>query len=157
MLHLNSWRNAWLEHHLNPETGKHRLRFVNPNSAHRPIHGFACYEAVWGLSRRFYAVYGHNDRFVFQAGNERFDLTEGCTEIEFKALGWGAASRIVVKHDGAAIHHATFIHPLRTLSALDPTFDSLDAEVDHFFSFLSGNITEANWRNHVVALCTAAA
>lgn len=156
MLHLKSWGNAWIEHLLNPETGRHRLIFTNPNSKSKSFRGFACYEHVWGLGCRFYAVYGHNNRLIFQAGRRRWDLTEGCVEVDFKTVGRGAASRVRIKHNGAVIHQASFVHPLRALTTFDPTFDGLDAEASHFFLFLSNNIAKTQWKRYVLSLSAAA-
>ena len=152
MLRLSSWGNAWLEHHIDAETGLHKMRLSSGPPSLKEAYGFARYEPVWGVLWRFYAVYGHAGRFIFQAGMRRWDLTEGNVEVGFKAFARGAAARIVVRHNGDAIHQALLIHPFRTFDSLDPTFDDIDADQTHFFYFISKCIGEDRWRNNVIKL-----
>jgi len=157
MIFLESWGNAWTEHRLDPEIGAHRLRW---RPRHRSsVHGFGSYEPIVPLVwQRFYAVYCYNERLIFQAGRSKWDLTEGEVRTRFKMLFGGLASRLAVEHNGQVIHRAWLLHPLRALSMrVDPTFDAIDAENEHFLLFLGVRLPDVAWRKDFISWRSRAA
>jgi hypothetical protein len=110
---------------------------------------------VW---QRFYAVYCYNERLIFQAGRSKWDLTEGEVRTRFKMLFGGLASRLAVEHNGQVIHRAWLLHPLRALSMrVDPTFDAIDAENEHFLLFLGVRLPDVAWRKDFISWRSRAA
>ena len=158
MLRLQSWGSAWLSHLLDPVSGKHHLTLQNPHSPQATV-GFASYEPVmFGFWRRFYAAYGKNGRFIFQAGRDSWDLTDEEIHVDLKLLMKGLASSITIMRQAQVLHRTTLIHPFRALSSfIDPTYDSIDFQDHHFFSYLSNTLTSPDAKNHVAAKGSVAA
>ena len=56
------------------------------------------------------------------------------------------------------LHRATLFHPFRALrSFIDPTYDSIDFQDDHFFSYLSNTLTSQEAKEYVAAKGSGAA
>ena len=152
MLHLTAWGSAQIRYEL-PSPGKRPRIRLNRNGERANVDGLGSFQPMWYLLRRFYAVYALDDRFIFQAGRRFWDLTEGPVEARFYTMGFGIASGIALYHGGNLIHRAFLFHPARALFArLDPTYDFLEAESDHFFFFLRNQIHKDEWRRHICGL-----
>ncbi len=152
-IYLRAWGNAWILHNLDPQTGKHSWeKMIEPLQYGRPTHGFASIEPVFGLVARFYAVYAFEGRLYFQAGRRKWDITDA----EVRAGHWcwfGLTSRFCLFLNGRTVHKVVLVHPTRAFwPFLDPTYDSIDLESDHFLWFLSRNITSDDWRQHVLSM-----
>ena len=156
MIRLRAWGNAWIEYRLKGE-GKRPRAIPRRASQIRKVHGFGSYEPVFWLVRRFYAVYGANGRFIFQADRQYWDLTDGPVALRFNPIGRGMASEIAVYRGGDLVHRAKLIHPGRSLwPRIDPTYDGIDAETDHFFLFLQNEIHKDAWRQRIIDMAATA-
>lgn len=156
MIRLRAWGNAWIEYRLKGR-GKRPLAVPKRASQMRKVHGFGSYEPVYWLVRRFYAVYGDSGRFIFQAGREYWDLTEGSIALRFDPLSRGMASEFSVIRGGDLIHQVKLIHPGRSVwPRIDPTYDYIDAETDHFFLLLHNEMHKDAWRQRIIDMAASA-
>lgn len=153
MLTLIAHGNARIEFELNPCDGRYHRRFIRKPlwESGKPFHGYASVEPVWFVFRRFYAVYANGRRLWFQAGRKSWDVTDGVEGIRFWVGLGGMVSGLSVKFNNGEQHTAYLFHPGRALSALvDPTYDQLDAESDHFFMFLREGLPKEQWRSSII-------
>lgn len=156
MLRLSAWGSAWLEFRLKGKGRRPAVRFRNAKRDHES-HGFGSCEPVYWAVRRFYAVYGERGRFIFQAGRRYWDLTDGPIALRFTPVGLGMASVISVYRGDDLIHRASLIHPGKTVwPRINPTYDYLDAEADHFFLFLQNEIHKDEWRQRIIDMAATA-
>jgi len=64
---------------------------------------------------------------------------------------FGFASGLVLEFGDGTTNRPMLIHPGRALRAhLDPTYDSWDAEDDHFFLFMRQHLQDARWREALI-------
>jgi hypothetical protein len=152
MLKLKAHGNAWIEYDLDPISLKHKIRSLKKkeiNKLNSPV-CFASYEPLFGIFRRFYAVYSYDNKLYFQVGRTRQDITEGFDECKFWMV-FGFASGLLIKfHDGST-HKPVLIHPLRTFFVvIDPTYDMWDMETEHFFLFIRKHVQDAKWRRAII-------
>ena len=154
MLTLSAWRDAWIEYRLNPATGGHSTRQVRDPKANEklPIDGFGSVEPIWGIWRRFYALYAYDGRLYFQSGRKKWDVTDGLRRCTFWAAGYGLCSGLIMHFDNGESHRPVLVHPFRGLFArIDPTYDGMDAESDQFFLFVRQQLPNADWCRRRVA------
>lgn len=117
----------------------------------RAIDGFGSVEPVWGIWRRFYALYTYEGRLYFQAGRRKWDVTDGPRHCKFWAAGYGLCSGLIMTFQNGATHRPVLVHPLRGLAAhIDPTYDGIDAESDHFFLFVRQQLPDPAWRSRII-------
>lgn len=153
MLTLSAWGNAWIEYHLDPDTRAHSTHFVkNPKANEKMMpDGFGSFEPVFGIWRRFYALYAYNGRLYFQAGHKTWDVTDGLRDCKFWSAGYGLCSGLIMTFMNGDTHRPVLIHPMRFLVAkADPTYDGIDAESDHFFLFLRQHLPNLDWRHRII-------
>jgi hypothetical protein len=114
--------------------------------------GFASTEPVFGLIPRFYAVYAFDGRLYFRAGARRWDITD--TEVDTGYwCSFGIASGFHLVRNGKSVHRAILLHPTRALwPFIDPTYDGIDFDSDHFLFFLSEQLKAEEWRPHVLSM-----
>lgn len=147
MLRLPAWGNAWIEYMLDPVTGRWESRPRKPNDVADVVVGFASREPAWGIWKRFYAFYAFEGRLYLRAGRRKWDVTDGLASCKFWAFGFGLMSGLLLRFRDGTSHWPVLIHPGRALSVLvDPTYDGIDAEHDHFFLFLRQQLPSAKWR-----------
>ena len=157
MLRLNAWSTTRIQYELATQ-GEQPKIVRTRDGEDREYRGFGSYEPMWCLLRRFYAVYASNGRFIFQAGGRVWDLTEGPESARFYAIGFGLASGLAIYHAQKFIHRAFLFHPGRAIRPrIDPTYDFLDSESDHFFLLLRNQIDKDEWRQYVSHLPQSAA
>lgn len=149
-IYLHAWRNAWILYTLDPLTGRHsweRLAASEENDI--PVNGHASMEPVLGLVRRFYGVYAFQGRLYFQAGAKKWDITDAEVETGY----WcrlGLASGFRLGLNGKTVHRVTLFHPNRAVwPFIDPTYDGIDFDSDHFLCFLSEHLTSDEWKQRV--------
>ena len=153
MLTLKCWGNAWIEYTLNPKTLSHSRRLFHSQDRNSEIQGFATYESVFGIFKRFYAVYGFENRFYFQANKKRWDLTDGELDVNLIFIRNGIASIVKIYYNKELIHKAFFVHVFKGVFAMiDPAFDYIDAEDSYFFLFLNNQMPKATWRKHIISM-----
>ena len=156
MLRLSAWSNAWIEYRWACRGGRPSIR-LKPATPDRHVHGFGSYEPVSWPLRRFYAVYGDEGRFVFQAGREHWDLTDGPIEVRFHGIGGGTKSEVSLRRGPDLLHNARLSHPGRGIwPRIDPTYDFIDAETDHFFLMLRNKLHDDEWRQRIVDMARKA-
>ena len=152
-LRLAAWGNAWIEYALDPDSGHHSCASLPEARKHDfPANGFASMEPVMGRSFRFYAVFAHDGRIYFQAGRKQWDLTNVSIETGYMCP-FGLMSRFRLSLDGRTAHKVTLVHPNRAAwPFIDPTYDGIDFESDHFLGFLAKQLTDEEWREHVLSM-----
>ena len=148
MLTLNSWSNVWIEFEVDPRSGRwSKRKLAQPRDVGSST-GFARLEPVWGLWKRFYAIYVCDKRLIFQAGRNRWDVTDGVRHCRFWAALYGLLSGLNVHFVNGERHHAVLIHPWRGVWAhIDPTYDGMDFDNDHFFYYLRQYMPDEKWRS----------
>ena len=152
-IYLRSWGNAWILHTLDPVTGNHSWeRIVRDRRDEPRTNGFASIEPVFGLVPRFYAIYAVEGRLYFQAGARKWDVTEGQVET-FHWSWFGLTSGFRLLLAGKTVHNVILVHPNRAVwPFVDPTYDDIDFESDHFLWFVSRNLTRGDWREHILEM-----
>lgn len=152
-IHLRAWSNAWIRYTLDPTTGKHSIeKMASPFEGDAATNGFASVEPVFGWIPRFYAVYAFDGRLHFQAGARRWDITDADVETGYWC-GFGIASGFHLLLNGKPVHRVTLVHPARALwPFIDPTYDGIDFDSDHFLFFLSQQLKRDEWRRSVLAM-----
>lgn len=151
MISLTVWGNAWIKYILAPTTGSVEIAKREKEDI---LSGFASREPVLGVLHRLYAVYPYQERLYFRAGKKTWDITDAKVECKYWWFLYGALSGFILKLNGKIVHHAKLIHPNRALFArMDPTYDNIDAESDHFFLFLRRQLPKKDWRDFVLSGC----
>lgn len=151
-LHLRAWGNAWILYTLDPETGSYgSVKLAKSLNGVPPTNGVASIEPVLGLIGRFYAVYAFEDLLYFQAGRRRWDIAGA--EVDTRYWCWlGLASRFHLILNGKSVHRATLVHPSRFIwPFLDPTYDGIDFDSDHFLFFLSEQLKSDEWKQRLLS------
>ena len=152
MLNLSSWGKSCLKYQLDPISGKvNALRLNEIEINRKSYNGFASYEPVLGLFRRLYAIYVCSGRLYFRAGRKTWDITDSNIDCRFWQFGNMMMSGLSVKLEGHTVHRVILLHPNRAIwPFIDPTYDGIDVESDHFLLFLRQNMVHTNWRNSVL-------
>jgi hypothetical protein len=153
---LRAWSSVWFLYVLCPETGKFsRKKILDPNNDHTPINGHASIEPVlsWSsLFRCFYAVYAFDDRLYFQAGIKRWDITDVDVDTRYWCR-FGLASGFRLILNGKTVHRVILFHPNRAMwPFIDPTYDGIDFDSDHFLYFLSVHLTDDEWKQRLLSM-----
>jgi hypothetical protein len=153
MIYLNAWGNAWVLYTLDPQTGDYSwAKIAEPQRVEVATSGFASMEQALGLIRRFYAVYEFEGRLYFQVGKKKWDITEGELKTAFSC--WlGLVSKFCLSLNGESLHRSVFVHPSKAVWPLiDPTYDGIDFDSDHFLFFLSEHLVRDEWKKHVISM-----
>ena len=154
-IYLRAWHSAWGLYVLNPSTGRYSWkRLADPNNDHTPTNGVASIEPVLSLFkpfRRFYAVYTYDGCIYFQAGTKRWDITHSEVDTKYWCL-FLVTSGFKLILDGKTVHRVTLFHPNRAAwPFIDPTYDGIDYESDHFLYFLSEQLTSDEWKYRLLS------
>jgi hypothetical protein len=90
-------------------------------------------------------LYVKNGELWFRAGKLHWPLAKPGLAFTFKA-GFLFSSFAVVE-DGVKVWGITYFHPVRTFSSfIDPTYDHLEYENDHFLCFVAENAMSRKWQ-----------
>lgn len=117
------------------DTASGNYRFFRSAEDPPRLCGHASVEPLWGFPCLF-ALYSENEKVWLQVDRKRRDVTDGVVSSRWKNFGH-AFSRLDVEFTRGESCHYFLMHPLRTLAPLlDPTYDYMDLESDHFFLFL---------------------
>jgi len=154
-IYLQPWSSAWFLYGFCPETGKYSRKWItDPKNDHTPTSGHASIEPVLSLFRpfwRFYAVYAFNSRLYFQAGTKRWDITDAEVDTKYWCL-FLVTSGFSLILNGKTVHRVTLFHPNRAMwPFVDPTYDGIDYDSDHFLYFLSEYLTDDEWKRRVIS------
>ena len=152
-IYLRAWGNAWILYTLDPKTGRHSWeKMAEPQEVETPTNGHASMEPVLGVISRFYAVYAFDGRLFFQAGTRKWDITDA--EVEPGYWCWlGLASGFRLSLNGKTVHRTTLLHPSRAVwPFIDPTYDGIDFDSDHFLFFLSEHLKSYEWRQRMLSM-----
>jgi hypothetical protein len=152
-IYLHAWGNAWILHTLNPKTGRHSLeKIADPHEVDKPTNGHASMEPVFGFIPRFYGIYAFEGRLYFQAGRKKWDITDA--EVETGYWCWlGLASGFRLSLNGKLVHRTTLLHPNRAVwPFIDPTYDGIDFDSDHFLFFLSEQLKREEWMRRLLSM-----
>jgi hypothetical protein len=88
----------------------------------------------------------------FQAGTRRWSLDQPELSFRFEVLRPGLLSRFKVVESGSTTFSITYLHLIRTVYAnIDPTYDLLEFENDHFLSFVASTTLSPEWQSNVHA------
>lgn len=157
-IYLRAWYSVWFLYVLCPETGKFSLKRVSdPNNDHTPTSGHASIEPVLSLFRpfsRLYAVYTFNDRLFFQTGIKRWDITDVDVDTGYwYRFGLMSGFRLIL--NGKTVHRVTLFHPNRAIwPFIDPTYDGIDFDSDHFLFFLSEHLIDDEWKQRMLSIAS---
>lgn len=139
---------------LKPET--HRVAFLNRRSDRQAFSGFGCVERVFGIFPRLCAVYGSEGKIWFQTGAHRWDVTEGVSNCRWQGFCSLFFSEFSITFQDGTSHNVKLFHPIRALTAkIDPTYDGIDSDSDHFLLFIGSQIGKPEWRQYVASLGSA--
>ncbi len=152
-LRLHAWGNAWIEYTLDPVSGRHSWsKTPEPRGDDLQASGWASMEPVMGLAFRFYAVFTHDGRLHFQAGKKKWDITNASVGTGY-SCPFGLISRFRLSLDGKTVHRVTLVHPNRAAwPFIDPTYDGIDFDSDHFLGFLARELLDEEWRENFVSM-----
>ena len=152
---LRAWSSAWFLYVFNPVTGRYSRKLIrDPKHDKTPTNGFASVEPALDFFkrfRRFYAVYAYKSRLYFQAGQERWDITDADVNTKYRCK-FGVSSWFRIKVNGTIVHKVRLFHPRRAIwPFIDPTYDGIDFDSDHFLYFLSEHLPRDEWKRHMLS------
>ena len=147
------YTSAWILCTLDPQTGNYSgEKIAEPREVETPTRCHASMEPVLGLISRFYAVYAFGGRLYFQVGKKKWDVTDSEVETAYWCC-FGLVSRFCLSLNGKSVHRAILLHPSRAAwPFIDPTYDGIDFDSDHFLFFLSEHLTRDEWKQHVLSM-----
>ena len=141
LLKLAVWGRAAEECLLDVRSGRWRIRRRMPAEPRPAPVGWASLEPTLDFTKRLH----------FRAGSRVSDVSLGAKRSSFWMAAFGFASGLVLEFEDGTTYRPVLIHPGRALWAhLDPTYDSWDAENDHFFLFMRQNLQDARWREALI-------
>ena len=122
----------------------------------RPSGGGPCHGFLSALPRRdgdaavrVAAVYAENGALWFQADGKRWKVED----VEFgHKLDASGASQFTVLHNGESVVDIVYLGPAADpVNLSDPSFDTLDMEMQDIFYFLARNSRDPTWRAGVLS------
>ena len=148
---LAYWSSVWFEGEFTPETGTvHRHRLPKPRDASTALLGYFDIERPMFGFRTVLALYQIDGELFFQAGEHRWPLSQPGLEFRFGALTSGLLSRFCVIENGRNTWQISYLHPVRAfIGIIDPTYDTLDFERDHFLYFVASTVLNPEWQKNV--------
>lgn len=147
-MRLANWSSVWFDGEFSPERGTVRSRLLMKGRKELPGF-FAIERPIFGL-RIAFALYQVAGTLFFQAGSRRWALSQPGLKFHFKVLPLGLLSCFKVLENERVIWQITYLHLGRTFSsAIDPTYDALEFENDHFLSFVAETALNPVWQENV--------
>ena len=147
-MRLDCWSSVWFEGEFAPTTGVvHRIRLPNPRSTELKSPGYFAVERPLFLPPIAFALYLSNQSLYFQAGTRRWSLTQSGLRFQFEELPFGLFARFRVFEESQPTWQLTYSHFRRSFDALiDPTYDALEFQNDHFLSFVASTALTTEWQ-----------
>jgi len=135
-MRLGHWNTVWLEFDFEPGINKHSIHFSKRGRIDL-VSGYGAVERTLEHGRTFFCIYRSGGRIHFQAGNRCWALDAPGLRFEFQLLASRTASTFTVHEADEAVFRCTYRHWLRSrLGSMDPTYDYLDFQSDHFLSHI---------------------
>lgn len=152
-MHLAYWSSVWFDGEFNPTSGTVvRRHLQTKRSDTQSYPGYFETERPLFSSRVVLALYLEAGTMYFQAGTRRWPLDQPELSFRFDVLRPGLLSRFKVVESGNTTFSITYLHLIRTLYAnIDPTYDLLEFENDHFLSFVASTTLSPEWQSNVHA------
>src|SRR5262249_7471931 len=139
---LHFWRRIWQSVTFDTARGLARVRWLR--RAPSTLTGWAVkYAGTW------YAVWNAGGHLVFQAGAERWPMTEAiqCSDVREAAM-----RRFAIARDGDVVFELLYDAEDRDD---DPTFDTADLEQSDFFVWTARLWNDPKWKQEVLQNWTA--
>jgi hypothetical protein len=98
---------------------------------------------------RVVALYAHDGRLWFQMNGRRWKVED----VDFNhKLDANGASQFTALHHGGVVMDITYLGPIADpVNRRDPSFDTLDMEMQDIFYYLARNSRDPTWRTGVLA------
>jgi hypothetical protein len=160
-MRLAYWSSVWFDGDFEPPSGVvRRFRLPNPRDTTQRLPGFFAIERTLVGRRITLALYQLDGTLFLQAGTRRWELSNPLLRFQFDVLPSGVFSRFRVFEEGHQTWELTYSHVGRALHAvIDPTYDVLEMENDHFLAFVASAVLSPEWqenaRSHLLALKNA--
>jgi len=153
-LNLCGWRRYNRKFEL--DTKSNNFKIIKQDQDEYQFDGFASLEPILGGLKRLYAVYGYDQKVWFRADNDIWDITNRNIDCSVSFAYLNTVSYFSIFIDGEKMHAATLFHPVRAgMALIDPTYDYLELESDHFFVFLAGQLPKNSWQQWILDGCKA--
>jgi len=148
MIVLACWNSVWVTGRFNPRTGALRRRpllFRRKASARISGH-FALERTVTG-DRLPVVIYSCGTYLRLHVGHNAWQLPDPSVSFTHTTAEGGTQSTFSVIRGDAAAFQWSYGHGVRSaIATVDPTYDTLDHEADHFLSFLAAHAADPKWQ-----------
>lgn len=150
-MRLAYWRSVWYDGEFDPNSGDvRRYKLASPREASSSLPGFFAVERSTTGARVVLALYQVNGILFFQANGKRWPLHQPGLQFRHQLRSWKLVSTFQVMEGGRIVWPFTYLHPLRTFYAhLDPTYDAIEFDRDHFLAFVTDNALNLGWQANV--------
>ena len=149
-MRLDCWSSVWFEGEFAPAAGVvHRIRLPNPRRSELKSSGYFAIERPMFRPPIALALYLSNQNLYFQAGPRRWSLAQPGLRFQFAELPFGPFARFQVLEESQPTWQLTYSYLGRSLDALiDPTYDALEFQNDHFLSFVAETAITTEWQTN---------
>ncbi len=148
MIVLASWNSVWITGRFNPRTGALRRRpLLFPRKASARFSGYFALERTITGGRLPVVVYSCGTFLRLHVGNSAWQLPDPSVSFAHATAEGGTQSTFSVIRGDAAAFQYSYRHRIRAaIAAVDPAYDPLDHEADHFLSFLASHAADPKWQ-----------